>query len=46
MEVVAVLGNRLWLMLPLYLNPTVLRIMVLKSAMKLVMKLGEQQAAA
>ncbi|KAK4831020.1 hypothetical protein QYF61_014621 [Mycteria americana] len=34
MEEVAVLGNRLWLMPPLQLSPIVLKIMVLKSAMK------------
>lgn len=34
MEEVVVLGNRLWLMPPLQPNPTVLKIMVLKSARK------------
>lgn len=34
MEEVAVLGSRLWLMPPLQLNPSVLKIMVPKSAMK------------
>ena len=34
MEEVAVLGNRLWLMPPIQLNPVVLKITVLKSDMK------------